>query len=429
MQTASFTFRFLKMAGIPLACFTLVASLLYAQAPELLLKGGHVIDPKNNINEQMDVAISLGRILRVAKNIPAGDAKKVIDVTGLYVTPGIIDMHVHAFTGTDVDAYIANGLTSLPPDAFTFRAGVTTVVDAGSSGWKNFRVFKKQTIDRSKTRVLALLNIVGSGMTGRFEEQDVSDMNPQQTAYMIKNLFPEIIVGIKAAHYWGDFTQVDRAVEAGRLANVPVMVDFGEHKPPNSIEALFMQHLRPGDIFTHTFSYGPVVRETVVNDSGMVKPFIFKAQKRGIIFDVGHGGGAFSWRQAVPSVQQGFLPDVISTDLHAESMNGGMKDMSNVMSKFLNMGMTLQDVIKRSTANPAGVIKRADLGSLSVGAEADVAVFSLRKGNFGFLDIRNTRLSGTQKLEAELTLRAGKIVWDLNGISAPNWQEELKNSK
>jgi len=403
-----------------------VTGILQAQQIDILLKGGHVIDPKNKIDEQMDVAITNGKIFQVAKNILPNQAKKLIDVTGLYVTPGIIDMHVHAFNGTDVDAYIANGLTSLPPDGFTFRAGVTTVVDAGSSGWRNFRLFKKQTIDRSQTRVLALLNIVGNGMVGRYEEQDTTDMNPQQTAYMIKRLFPEIIVGIKAAHYWGDFTQVDRAVEAGNLANVPVMVDFGEHQPPNSIEALFMKHLRPGDIFTHSFSYGPTVRETIVDTNGKVKPFVFQAQKRGIIFDVGHGGGAFSWRQAVPAMQQGFQPNVISTDLHSESMNSGMKDMSNVMSKFLNMGMRLQDVILRSTWNPANVIRRTDLGNLSVGSEADIAVFNLRKGDFGFLDVRKTKLKGTQKLEAELTLRAGKIVWDLNGISAPSWEEELQ---
>lgn len=404
-------------------------NILHAQQIDILLKSGHVIDPKNKIDEQMDVAIANGKILQVAKDIPAKNAKQVIDVSGLYVTPGIIDMHVHVFNGTDVDAYIANGLTSLPPDGFTFRAGVTTVVDAGSSGWRNFRQFKKQTIDKSQTRVLALLNIVGNGMVGRFEEQDVTDMNPQQTAYMIKKLFPDIIVGIKAAHFWGDFTQVDCAVEAGNLTNVPVMVDFGEHQPPNSIEELFMQHLRPGDIFTHTFSYGPTVRETIVDDSGKVKPFVFAAQKRGIIFDVGHGGGAFSWRQAVPAMQQGFQPNVISTDLHAESMNGGMKDMSNVMSKFLAMGMSLHDVILRSTWNPANVIKRLDLGNLSVGADADVAVFSLQKGDFGFLDVRKAKLKGTQKLQAELTIRAGKIVWDLNGISASSWEDELKKSK
>lgn len=398
---------------------------LHAQQIDILLKGGHVIDPKNKIDAQMDIAITGSKIFQVAPNIPSTNAKNVIDVKGLYVTPGLIDMHVHVFNGTEPDAYIANAHTSLPPDGFTFRAGITTVVDAGSSGWRNFRLFKKQTIDRSQTRVLALLNIVGNGMTSRFEEQDITDMNPVMTANMIKRLFPDIIVGIKAAHYWGDFTQVDRSVEAGNLANVPVMVDFGEQNPPLSIEDLFMKHLRPGDIFTHTFSYGPANRETVVDETGKVKPFIYEAQKRGIIFDVGHGGGAFSWRQAVPSMQQGFKPNVISTDLHAESMNSGMKDLSNLMSKFLNLGMSLPDVILRTTWNPANVIKRPDLGNLSVGAEADIAVFNVRKGDFGFIDIRKTKIKGTQKLETELTIRAGKIVWDLNGLSVPMWDTEL----
>jgi dihydroorotase len=394
---------------------------IHAQNIDLLLKGGQVIDPKNNINAVMDVAITNNKISQVAENIPVANAKKVIDVKGMYVTPGLIDMHVHVYPGNDLDAYIANGPTSVAPDGFTFRSGVTTVVDAGSSGWRNFRQFKEQTIDKAQTRVLALLNIVGWGMVGRFEEQDVADMNPVMTSHMIKTLFPDVLVGIKAAHYWGDFSQVDKAVEAGKLANVPVMVDFGEHEPPNSIESLFMQHLRPGDIFTHTYSYGPAKRETVVDESGKVKPFIFEAQKRGIVFDVGHGGGAFSWRQAVPAVQQGFKPNVISTDLHTQSMNGGMKDLSNVLSKFMAMGMTIQEVIARSTWVPATVINRKELGSLSIGSEADVAVFSLRKGDFGFMDIRGTRLKGTQKLETELTMRAGKIVWDLNGISAPPW--------
>lgn len=395
-----------------------------AQELDILLKGGHVIDPKNNINAVMDVGIAEGKIARVAANIPVESAKTLLDVSGLYVTPGLIDMHVHVFHGNEPGAYIADGATSVPPDGFTFRTGVTTVVDAGSAGWRNFRLFKSQTIDQADTRVLALLNIVGTGMYGRFEEQDVSDMNPVMTAHMINRLFPDLIVGIKAAHYWGDFTQVDRAVEAGKLANVPVMVDFGEHDPPLSIESLFMEHLRPGDIFTHTFSYGPKQRETIVDENDQVKPFVFEAQKRGIIFDVGHGGGAFSWRQAVPALQQGFKPDVISTDLHTQSMNGGMKDLSNVLSKFMAMGMSLEDVIMRATWAPAQAIGRTELGHLSVGAEADIAVFNVRKGDFAFVDVRRTRLEGKQKLETELTLRAGRVVWDLNGISMQGWESE-----
>jgi dihydroorotase len=395
--------------------------ILESQTIDLLLKSGHVIDPKNKIDALMDVAISDGKIVQVAAGIPAANAKKVIDVGGLFVTPGLIDMHVHAFQGNDPGAYIANGWDALPPDGFTFRAGVTTVVDAGSSGWRNFRVFKAQTIDKSQTRVLAFLNIVGEGMVGRFEEQDESDMNPVMAANMITRLYPNILVGIKSAHYWGDFTQVDRAVEAGKLANVPVMVDFGEHHPPLSIEELFMKHLRPGDIWTHTYANAPSDREVPVDENGKVKPFIFEAQKRGIIFDVGHGGGAFHFKQAIPSIQQGFIADVISSDLHIGSMNGGMKDMANLLSKFINMGLSVQDVILRATWNPARVIKRPDLGNLSVGSEADIAVFNLRKGDFGFLDVKGTKLKGTQRLEAELTIRSGKIVWDLNGIAAPMW--------
>jgi dihydroorotase len=407
-----------------LLAFSFFPQLMLAQPVDILLKGGHVIDPKNGIDTKMDVAISGGKIFKVAPDIPVRNAVKVIDVTGMYVTPGLIDMHVHAFSGNDPGSYIADGWDALPPDGFTFRAGVTTVVDAGSAGWRNFRKFKEQTIDRSRTRILAFLNITGNGMYGRFEEQDVSDMNPMMTSYMITRLFPDIIVGIKSAHYWGpDFTQVDKAVEAGTIGNVPVMVDLGEHHPPLPIEELFMKHLRPGDIWTHTYANAPQDREVPVDVNGKVKPFIFEAQKRGIIFDVGHGGGAFHWKQAIPAIQQGFIADVISSDLHIGSMNGGMKDMTNLLSKFLNMGLSLNDVILRATWNPAKVIKRTELGSLSEGNEADIAVFSLRKGDFGFLDVRGTKMKGTQKLEAELTIRAGKIVWDLNGIGAPMWNE------
>lgn len=401
----------------------LIASASHAQEIDLLLKGGHLIDPKNNINSKMDVAIVADKIFRVATDIPTRSSKKTVDISGLYITPGLIDMHAHVFHGTDPNSMTANSYGGLQPDAFSFRAGVTTLVDAGSSGWRNFPLFKAQTIDRAQTRVLAFLNVVGHGMLSRFDQQDVTDMNPEMNAYMIQKLHPNIIVGIKSAHYWGDFTSVDKAVESGKLANVPVIVDFGEHTPTNSIESLFMEHLRPGDIFTHTFSEVNGGRESIVDEkSRKVKPFVFAAQKRGIIFDVGHGAGAFNFSQAIPAFRQGFLPNVISTDLYNLSMNAAMKDMTNVMSKFLAIGMGLQDVVLRTTWNPAQVIKRTDLGHLSVGSEADIAVFNLKKGNFGFMDVRRTKISGTEKLEAELTIRAGRVVWDLNGISVPDWQ-------
>ncbi len=396
---------------------------LQAQKLDILLKGGHVIDPKNSIDRPMDVGIRDGKIAEVATTIAEERAEKLIDISGLYVTPGLLDMHVHVFMGNEPDAYIADGATSVMPDGFTFRAGVTTVVDAGSSGWRNFPLFKAQTIDKSKTRVLALLNIVGTGMRSRFEEQNLSDMNPVMTAHSINKLYPDILVGIKAAHYWGDFRQVYLAVEAGKMADVPVMVDFGEHDPPNSSESLFMEHLRPGDIFTHTYSNGPDQRETIVDEEGKLKPFILQAQQRGIIFDLGHGGGAFTWRQAVPAHEQGFKADIVSSDLHTQSMNTGMKDMSNVLSKFMALGVSLPDAISRATWAPAQVIGRADLGHLSIGAEADVAVFRLREGNFGFLDVRRTKLRGSKKLETELTIKGGEVVWDLNGLASQDFKK------
>ena len=409
---------------LALICLLCLASITtFAQNYDLLIKGGHVIDPKNEIDMVMDIAIAEGKVARVAKDISATESKKVIDAKDLYVTPGLIDMHTHVFHGTDVGSYLSNALGSLPPDGFTFRAGVTTVVDAGTSGWRNFRDFKRQTIDQAQTRVLAFISIVGSGMEGRLHAQNLNDMDPVLTAFMI-DLFPDIIVGVKKHHYRGpDFTPVERAVEAGNLANVPVMVDFGEHDPMLSLKTLFLEKLRPGDMFTHTYSYTPN-REPVVDDQGKVKPFVFEAQKRGIIFDVGHGGGSLIWHQLIPSIKQGFLPNVISTDLHIYSMNDGMKDMTNTLSKFLNAGMSLQDVILRATWNPAKAIKKTELGHLSVGAIADVAIFNLREGQFGFTDSRGRKMMGNKKLEAELTIREGQIVWDLNGISVPTWDTE-----
>lgn len=401
--------------------------IVQAQQIDLLLKGGHVIDAKNNIDSQMDVAVTDGKIVQIAKNISENNADKVIDVRGLYVTPGIVDIHGHHYHGTDPATGYSNGFNSLPPDGFTFKGGVTTVVDAGGAGWRNFRHFKEQVIDRSRTRVLAFINIVGNGMIGS-AEQDLMDMNPRMTA-IVANRYPEII-GVKIAHFdasdrapggskWRE--TITRSVEAGTYADIPVMVDFGSGRP--SIEELFMDLLRPGDIFTHTYHPGPW-KEPVVDENGKVKPFVFDAQEKGIIFDVGHGGSSFAFSQVIPSIEQGFLPDVIATDLHTEGMNGGLFDMANLMSKFLNMGMSLQDVVLRTTWIPATVIKREDLGHLGVGAEADIAVFSLRNGDFGFVDGFNWKMNGTQLLETELTVRAGRIVWDRNGMSFPMWDTD-----
>ena len=404
------------------------AIILQAKAQEydLLIKNGHVIDPRNKIDAVMDIAVKDQKIARVSKSINESSAKKTIDAKGLIVTPGLIDIHGHHFHGTVSDRYLSNSFSALPPDGFTFRAGVTTVADAGSPGWRNFRLYKEQVIDRSRTRVLAFINIVGDGMSGVIpREQDKSDMDPKMTA-MVANQFPEII-GVKIAHYRGhEWEPYKKAVEAGELANIPVMVDLGGADPALPLSTLLLEVLRPGDILTHMYGgdhsgHGP--KEGTLNESGEVYPHWFEAQKRGLIFDVGHGGGSFLYEMAVPATEQGFYPNTISTDLHTGSMNAGMKDMLNVVSKMMNLGMSLQEAIMASTWKPAQVIQREDLGHLSVGAEADLAIFKVHEGEFGFIDSSGASNKGTQKLETELTLRAGRIVWDLNGIGATPWNK------
>ena len=405
-----------------LSPFPLSAERQAAQAPaaapkyDLLLRGGHVIDARNKISAVRDVAIAGGKIAAVEAKINPADALKTVDVAGLYVTPGLVDIHTHTYTGTGERRSYA-GDNSVYPDGFTLRVGVTTVADAGCAGWRNFEDFKQRVIDRSKTRILAFLNIVGNGMRGGTYEQDLADMEAKPTADMALR-FPGVIVGIKTAHYGGpEWAPVERAVEAGTLANVPVMVDFGSNKAERPVSELVTKKLRPGDIYTHVYSG----LRGELDPSGRVNPGLLEGRKRGVIFDVGHGGGSFLWRVAVPAVKEGFLPDSISTDLHIGSMNAGMKDMLNVMDKFLAMGLPLDDVIARSTWNPAREIKQDGIGHLSVGALADVAVLRVERGRFGLVDMYGGRMDSTQRLMCELTVRDGKVVYDLNGISRPEW--------
>lgn len=384
-------------------------------AYDLVIAGGHVIDPKNAIDGVRDVAIAGGVIAAVAPRLdPAG--ARTIDASGLYVTPGLVDIHTHVYAGTGERRSYA-GDNSVYPDGFTFRTGVTTVADAGSSGWRNFEDFDDRVIGRAKTRVLAFLNIVGHGMRGGTFEQDVTDMDVAQAVEMARR-HRDSIVGIKTAHFQGPaWTPVEHAVEAGTRAGVPVMVDFGKDHPERPIEDLLLRKLRPGDIYTHLYS--GLRRELV---EGRANPALAQARTRGVIFDVGHGAGSFRWPVAVPIVKGGFLPDSISTDLHTSSMNAGMKDMLNVMSKFLALGVPLPEVMARSTWNPARQIRQETLGHLSVGAPADVAVLRVDRGRFGYLDMDGARMAGSERLGCELTVRGGVVVYDLNGLAGVDWK-------
>jgi dihydroorotase len=413
-----------RVASLAL-CALIWAQASAAQTPpySLLLKGGHVIDPRNGIDAVMDVAITDGRIAAVAPSIDAAQAARVADVSGLHVVPGLIDLHAHVFVGTTPNRYLSDGDVAVPADTHSFRSGQTTLVDVGGPGWRNLPQFRSQIVDRSRTRVLTFINIVGHGMRGEPWEQDLADMDPKLTAQRIA-ANRDIVVGVKVAHYLGsEWDPVTRAVEAGRQADVPVMVDFGRNEPPQSLDALLNTHLRPGDILTHMYAHVSG-RSPIVNAQGQVEPYVLAARRRGVIFDVGHGGGSFLFRQAVPATQQGFYPDVISTDLHTGSMNAGMKDILNVMSKMLNLGMPLTEAIRANTAKAAEIIKRPELGHLGVGAEADVAVLALREGQFAFVDSGGFRMEGPRKFECEMTVKGGQVVWDLNGRSHTRWSEQ-----
>jgi len=405
--------RVLRIYSVLLVMF--ITQGMMAQEIDLLIRNGHVIDPKNNIDSPMDVAVAGGKILRVAKSIPADKAKKVIDASGMYVTPGFIDLHTHVFVGSNQG--FADGFSCISPDDITLKAGITTVVDAGTSGWRNFPLFRKNVIDRSTTRVLAFLSIAGSGMTGFPSEEDKNDMDARMTSLVIGQ-HPDIIVGVKIGHYRGrDWIPFERALEASRIANVPLIVEC--HMPEYPLDEI-LKRLRPGDIYTHTYTTA-VDRECILDENGKLKNSVVEAQKKGVRFDVGHGGGMFHFDVAAPALKQGLKPDSFGSDLHRSSINSGMKNMLETMSKFLNLGMSLQDVINSATWSPASSIKRSDLGHLGEGAEADIAVISIRKGTFGFIDTKNNKLTGDRRLEAEMTIKAGRVVWDMNGLAAKNY--------
>jgi len=419
------------VAGLTLGLCLGWAGSARAQEYDLLLKGGYVIDPANHIHEVRDVAVRNGKIAAVEKSIAATAARKTVDVHNLYVTPGLIDIHIHlGHGGTPLNWFEPGSPFHVQPLGIladtSLASGVTTSVDAGSSGAHTFLQEKQEVIDHAKVRVLAFLNIVAAGMESG-KEQDVSEMDPQLCADTV-NKYRDVIVGVKTAHYWTEkpwdaehppWAAVDRAVECGKLANVPVMVDFWPRPPERSYAELILQKMRPGDIHTHVFAQ----QFPILDEHGKVNPILFQARQRGVIFDVGHGAGSFWFRNAVPAVKQGFIPDSISTDLHTGSMNGAVVDLITTMSKFLAMGVPLEEVIRRATVNPAQEIRRPELGTLSVGSEADIAVIELHRGHFGYTDCGNAKMIGDVKLVNLLTVRAGHIVYDPTGISMVEWEK------
>ena len=385
---------------------------------DLLIQGGHVIDPGNHLHQKMDLAVTGKRIGRVAPEIDPRQARSVVDAAGLYVTPGLIDIHVHVYHTREPE-----GL-SVIADHHSFRSGVTTMVDTGTAGAKHFLHFKRTVIDRSKTRIFAFVNIVQSGMLGDFE-QDENEMDPELAASIVL-AYPETCVGIKTAHYWTyqpwdaahtPWGAVDRALAASAICKRPLMVDFWP-RPERPYPEL-LRKMQPGDIHTHVFAQ----QFPILDDDRKPNRFLFEARDRGIVFDLGHGAGSFWFRQAIPAIQNGFSPDSISTDLHIGNVNGPVVDMLTTMSKLLNIGMPLDEVIGRSTVAPAREIGHPELGMLSEGSEADIALLKLESGQFGFTDCGQARYTGSRRLTCQMTLRAGQVAYDPSGMSMPDWTQ------
>lgn len=403
-----------------IAAFALASGLgAFGQTYDLLLKGGHVLDPRNEVDGVRDLAIRGDRIAAIEDDIPTERAHKAIDLSGLYVTPGLVDIHTHFYV-TSALGTVADSATSVHPDTTCPRTCVTTGVDAGTVGWRRFPDFRRRIIETSrKTRVLAMLNIVGLGMVTYDAEQNPADMQPETTAEMARKN-SDVVVGIKSAHWrQPDFVSVERAVEAGELADLPVMVDFGYFLPERPYQTMVLEKLRPGDMSTHFYRWPA----PLLDGNEVKRAYLDRARERGIKFDVGHGAGSFHFRQAEPLVKQGFWPDSISTDLHLSSHNGAMIDMVTVMSKFLAMGMPLTEVVHRSTTGPATQIKRPELGQIAVGAEADIAVLRVDRGDFGYVDVAGGHIAGDRRIGCEMTVRAGNIVFDYNGRAGTSWRK------
>jgi dihydroorotase len=398
--------------------------MIDGRSQDVLLHGGHVIDPANTIDGPADVLISDGKVAAVGPGITPPAGAKRVDVTGKYVTPGIIDLHVHAF-----ETHSRSKL-SLNPIVNTFNSGVTTIVDAGTAGWRDFPIFKLDIIDHAKIRILSFVNIVGQGMgaggPGGAWEHDEWEMRPKLAAAVAEE-YSDVVVGIKTAHYWAmrpfdeqhlPWTAVDRAIEAGDLCGLPIMVDFCPWLPERPYPTL-LEKMRPGDIHTHVFAQ----QFPIINADLEVYDHLWTAREKGIIFDLGHGAASFWFRNAVPAIEQGFVPDSISTDLHTGNVNGPVIDMIECMNKILNIGVPLCDVIAMSTTAPAREIGHPELGTLTPGSDADVAVLDLAEGDFGFVDCGKERLAGTQRLSCAMTFRAGEVVWNPNGLGLDPWKQ------
>lgn len=384
---------------------------------DLLLKNGNVLDPSSNRKGRFDIAIVGDRIVRIGADLPAQRAKTTVDLGAYYVTPGLIDLHAYV----NAQAVYRQGdphtdWRNVNPDHNALRHGVTTVVDAGSTGWRNFPKFKELIIDRSQVRVLAFLNIVGNGMLDGDAAADPADVQVQQTVDTALR-YSDRIVGIRSPHVRGAGREgVDRTIRAAESMKGVALVEYLE-EPGVSYRELVLERMRAGDLITHAFG----LTTPVLESNGDISATLTNARRRGILFDLGHGSHGFAFKNAVPAVRKGFLPDIVSTAMDKTSLLLPRAEMMTTLSKLLNMGVPIEQLVERVTVRPAQAIKRPELGTLREGGLADIAVIELQQGRYGFLDSDQRRLRGDRRLRAVLTIRGGRVVWDSEGLSTGDW--------
>jgi len=379
----------------------LAAATAQEKRYDLLIKGGRVIDPSQGWRGPKDIAIQGNRILAVEDSIPSGLAAGVFDASGKIVTPGLIDLHVHVYPG--VSHY------GIEPDPVCAGRGVTTALDLGSAGFYTFPGFRSYVMEKAYTRILAYLNISSTGLLSADynELEEIRNASPRLAAEMaLKN--KDVILGVKVRlgevlkHL--DLTVLGLTRQAADAAGIPVAVHVGDmHSSLSEV----VSRLKPGDMVTH-FMHGG--HNTILDERWKILPAIRAARARGVYFDVGHGRSSFSYEVAEKALQDGFLPDTISSDVHIYNLNRSVFDLVTTLSKFLHLGLTLEQVIERATARPAKTLRRPDLGTLKVGGEADIAILDMREGQFELMDSTGQTRIARQRLFSVATVRGGKLI-------------------
>lgn len=372
---------------------------------DLLIKGGEVVIPATSTKGRLDVAIADGRIVAIKADIPPTEAKQVVDAKGKLVVPGLIDLHTHL--GFELHTQVVDANHYCP------AAGVTTAIDQGSTGAFTFPWFRERAIGRAVTRLRAFINIASLGTIaihkpyyvdfyGRYIDIDDTVRTIQENRahiWGIKVFATSAMVG-----QWA-LGAVRAAVQVGEAVGLPVTVHVSV-APPSTEEVLNL--LRPGDIITHTYT---PYDQGILDDQGRLKACVREARERGVLFDLGHGAGSFTFAVARQAIEQGFLPDTISTDVYYSNLDGPVYDLPTTLSKFLNLGLPLEDVLARATCNAARALNRPQLGTLQLASPADVTILRLHEGRFSFVDSRQEVLTGRWKLECEATIFGGKIVY------------------